>query len=170
MLKLTNRWLPGTAAALSLATLWLMTGLLATNLLAAPINPDLRFNTNAQEQQYQKLVKELRCTVCQSESIYESNSSLAADVRRKVYEMTLEGQTEQEIIDYMVERYGDYVRFRPAMQSNTFALWLSPFALLLVGGLIWWQVVARRKSTSQAAPAALSEQDKRQLAKIRQQK
>lgn len=152
-----------------LAYLCLLGWLVTAPLHSAPINPNLEFNDTTQEAQYQKLVKELRCTVCQSESIYESNSPLASDVRRKVYEMTVEGKTEQNIIDYMVERYGDYVRFRPALQGNTLLLWSSPFVLLVVGGLIWLQVVSRRKKTSAIEIAELSSQDKKLLASLRKQ-
>jgi cytochrome c-type biogenesis protein CcmH len=86
---------------------------------AAPLVNPVDFDTPEQEAQYQKLVRELRCTVCQSETIYESNAALAGDMRRRVYEMTAAGASEQEIIDFLVQRYGDYVRYRPAFQANT---------------------------------------------------
>lgn len=135
--------------------------------LQAAISKPLDFETEAQEQQYQKLVRELRCTVCQSESIYESNSALAADVRRRVYEMALAGKTEAETINFMVERYGDYVRYRPAFQANTLALWFSPFVLLLLGVGIWWQVVGRRKNINKVVE--LSAEDRQSLARVRKE-
>lgn len=143
-------------------------GLLWSFSVQAAIAQPLDFETEAQERQYQKLVKELRCTVCQSESIYESNAALAADVRRRVYEMALAGKTEAETINFMVERYGDYVRYRPAFQKNTLALWFSPFLLLLVGGFIWWQVVGRRKKVIEVAE--LSAEDRELLASVRKNK
>jgi cytochrome c-type biogenesis protein CcmH len=112
---------------------------------AAPLVNPVDFDTPEQEAQYQKLVRELRCTVCQSETIYESNAALAGDMRRRVYEMTAAGSSEQEIIDFLVHRYGDYVRYRPAFQANTVLLWTSPFLILVVGGLIWMQVVRQRR-------------------------
>ncbi|MFY0989150.1 cytochrome c-type biogenesis protein [Halomonas sp. C05BenzN] len=118
--------------------------LVAGAVRAAAIGEPPAFPTPAQQQQYQTLTRELRCTVCQSETIHESNAALAADMRRRVREMTLAGRSEEEIIDFMVQRYGDYVRYRPALQANTALLWASP-ALLLLGGLVlWWRIVRRR--------------------------
>lgn len=136
------------------------------SVFAVAIGQPLEFDDQAQERQYQKLVKELRCTVCQSESVYESNAALAADVRRRVYEMTLAGASEQEIIDFMVTRYGNYVRYRPPLQKDTLLLWSSPFLLLLVGGLIWWQVVHRRRQFME--PPALSSADLKVLAALKE--
>ncbi len=131
--------------------------LMATLLLPAaqadmPHGIPTEFNNLAHEQQYQKLVRELRCTLCQGGSIYESNAPLAADMRRRVYQMTAAGHTEAEVVAFMVERYGDYIRYRPALQLNTLLLWLSPVLLLLLGVLCWYLVVLRKPAAAAAAP------------------
>ncbi len=113
---------------------------------AVAIGEPVEFESEAKERQYSRLVRELRCTVCQSETIYESNAPLAADMRRRVYEMTAEGRSEEEIIDFLVQRYGDYVRYRPPLQANTILLWTSPFLALVVGGGIWFTVVRQRRA------------------------
>ncbi len=130
---------------LVLAGLFLAAVVLASPVAALPMGKPVDFETQEQEAQYQKLVRELRCTVCQSETIHESNAALAGDMRRRVYEMTAAGASEQEIIDFLVQRYGDYVRYRPAFQANTVLLWTSPFLILFAGGMVWLQVVRQRQ-------------------------
>lgn len=122
------------------------------------------FHNLEQEQRYQKLVKELRCTVCQSESIYESNAAFAADVRTRVYEMVQEGKQDQDIVNFMVERYGDYISFRPALQKNTWVLWFAPVLMLLLGIGIWRSVVANRRLQAKTHQE-LSDEDKAELAR-----
>ena len=121
---------------------WLLPAGLA---MALAIGEPLEFASEAQQRQYDTLVRELRCTVCQSETIHESNAELAADMRRRVYAMTLDGQDAESIVGFMVQRYGDYVRYRPPLQANTLLLWASPLLLLLAGGFIWWRIVTGRR-------------------------
>ncbi|MGR4066362.1 cytochrome c-type biogenesis protein [Billgrantia sp. C5P2] len=125
--------------------LWLAAGL----AMALAIGQPLEFDSTAQQRQYDTLVRELRCTVCQSETIHESNAELAADMRRRVYDMTLAGHDAEAIVEFLVQRYGDYVRYRPPLQANTALLWASPFLLLLGGGFIWWRIVAGRRRMEQ---------------------
>ena len=132
--------------ALVVAALATAVVLSAGNAGAVAIGEPVEFESEAKERQYSRLVRELRCTVCQSETIYESNAPLAADMRRRVYEMTAEGRSEEEIIDFLVQRYGDYVRYRPPLQANTILLWTSPFLALVVGGGIWFTVVRQRRA------------------------
>jgi len=97
-----------------------------------------------------KLSEELRCLVCQNQTLADSNAELAVDLRRQVETMISAGRSDREIRDYMVERYGDFVLYRPPMQGNTLALWLGPFAMLAGGGIIWWLV--QRRSRLAARP------------------
>jgi cytochrome c-type biogenesis protein CcmH len=110
------------------------------------------------EQRLKKLSEELRCLVCQNQTLADSNADLAVDLRRQVEEQVAQGKSDAEIKSYLVERYGDFVLYRPPVQGNTFLLWFGPFALLLVGGIVWL-VVQRRSGqaaarTGTAAPAA----------------
>jgi cytochrome c-type biogenesis protein CcmH len=93
------------------------------------------------------LAENLRCLVCQNESLASSRSGLAEDLRREVREQMKKGMTDQEIIDYLVSRYGDFVLFDPPMKSYTLLLWYGPFALLLIGlaGLVFQ--LRKRKNT-----------------------
>ncbi|MBA2778018.1 cytochrome c-type biogenesis protein [Billgrantia kenyensis] len=141
--------------------LWLVAGFAMALALGQP----LEFESEAQQRQYDSLVRELRCTVCQSETIHESNAELAADMRRRVYEMTLAGHDGDAIIDFMVQRYGDYVRYRPPLQANTYLLWASPFLLLFGGIIAWWRIIVGRRSMPQRPD--FTEQERAQLEQLR---
>lgn len=90
------------------------------------------FDTTEHEESYKKLVAELRCLVCQNQNLADSNAELAVDMRRKTYEMVSAGKSEQEILDFMVTRYGDFVMYRPPMKPITILLWFGPFLLLVI--------------------------------------
>ena len=92
------------------------------------------------------LAENLRCLVCQNESLASSHAELAEDLRREVRELIQKGMSDQEIKDYLVARYGDFVLYDPPMKSSTLVLWFGPFALLLVGlGALFFQLRSRRK-------------------------
>ncbi|WP_114279025.1 cytochrome c-type biogenesis protein [Thioalbus denitrificans] len=106
------------------------------------------FDDPVKEQRYRKLSEELRCLVCQNQNLADSNADLAKDLRNQVYNMIEAGKNDAEIIDYMVSRYGEFVLYRPPLQTNTVLLWAGPFVLLL-GGLAGLAVfVRRRKATT----------------------
>ncbi len=93
------------------------------------------------------LAENLRCLVCQNESLASSHAELAEDLRREVRELMQKGMTDQEIKDYLVARYGDFVLYDPPVKSSTLMLWIGPFVLLLAGmGVLFFQVRNRRKS------------------------
>ena len=98
--------------------------------------------------------EELRCLVCQNQTLAESDASLAADLRRQVESMIVEGRSDAQIKSFLVERYGDFVLYRPPVQSNTWALWFGPFALLVIGIAVWIGINRRRRLTSDGAPGA----------------
>lgn len=103
------------------------------------------------EKRMQAIAGELRCLVCQNETIAASNADLAVDLRRQVREMLREGKSEREIIDYMTARYGDFVLYRPPVKGSTALLWFGPAALLVGGVAVLWLVLRRR---SRLAPDA----------------
>ena len=103
----------------------------------AAANPALEARMN-------RITAELRCLVCQNQTIADSHSGLATDLRQQVREMLQRGQSEQEIIDYMTARYGDFVLYRPPFKASTVLLWLGPLLLLIVGVLTLVRVLRRR--------------------------
>jgi cytochrome c-type biogenesis protein CcmH len=94
---------------------------------------------------YQQLTEELRCLVCQNQNIAESNAGLAADLRRQVREMLLAGNSNDEILTFLTDRYGDFVRYRPAVNQRTWLLWVGPL-LFLGAGLVMLVPVLRRRA------------------------
>jgi cytochrome c-type biogenesis protein CcmH len=91
----------------------------------------MQFEYPAQEARYHELIKELRCLVCQNQNLADSDADLARDLRDKAYEMIIAGRSDQEIVDYMVDRYGDFVLYRPPIKTSTIVLWVGPFVILL---------------------------------------
>ena len=117
-----------------------------------------RFETPEREALYKKMIAELRCLVCQNQNLADSNAELAVDLRRKTYEMVSAGKSEQEIMTYMVARYGDFVLYRPPMKSITFFLWTGPFIILGVGVFILFRVI--RKKSAKTTDESLSEEQR----------
>jgi cytochrome c-type biogenesis protein CcmH len=107
---------------------------------------------NALDTRLKKLESELRCLVCQNQTLADSNADLASDLRREVRDLALAGRNDSEIRDYLVARYGDFVLYDPPFKRTTLLLWLGPFVLLAGGALVWWQVLRRRQRASAAAP------------------
>jgi cytochrome c-type biogenesis protein CcmH len=130
-------------------------------LPAFAIDTGQAFDDPAQQQRYERLIRELRCLVCQNQSIADSNATLAADLRREVRDMIEAGRGDDEIRAFMTERYGDFVLYEPPMAPRTWLLWLAP-ALLLLGGIgVTSVVVLRRARAAKANPAALEEEPDR---------
>lgn len=105
------------------------------------------FDDPAKEQAYQSLISELRCLVCQNQTIADSNADLAKDLRQQVYDMLQQGKTEQDVVDFMTQRYGDFVMYKPAFKLKTALLWLGP-VLFLLAGIIAVVTVAKTKQRS----------------------
>ncbi len=104
------------------------------------------------EQRLITISEELRCLVCQNESLAGSRADLALDLRREIRTLIKAGKTDAEIMDFMVSRYGDFVRYRPPVKPITWVLWFGPF-LLLIGALVGLARMVRRSQSSAAAPA-----------------
>jgi cytochrome c-type biogenesis protein CcmH len=125
-------------------------------LQAAPIET-YTFESPEQEETFYKLSDELRCLVCQNQNIAESNADLAKDLRREIYNMINEGQSEEQIIDFMVQRYGDYVLYRPPMKPLTWLLWFGPAIVFLFG--VYYAIKRFRSLSTDVPQSDLSEQD-----------
>jgi len=124
--------------------------ILAATLTAGPAMARVevkQFDNPEQEERYDKLIAELRCLVCQNQNLADSNAELAVDMRRKTYEMVKQNKSEKEIANFMVERYGDFVLYRPPLNSNTLLLWTGPFLILLIGLALLARTVRKRRAT-----------------------
>jgi len=113
---------------------------------ALAIDAERAFDDPALQQRYENINRELRCLVCQNQTIADSNATLASDLRREVREMIAAGKTDDEIRTFMIERYGDFVLYRPRMTAGNFLLWAAPVLLLAFGAFAVVRVV-RRKAT-----------------------
>ena len=99
---------------------------------------------SALQARFESITKELRCLVCQNESIADSNADLAVDLRRQVRELLVAGKSDDAIFGFMTDRYGEFVRFSPPLEGKTVLIWGAPFIMLLVGGVIIYRVVRQR--------------------------
>ena len=104
-----------------------------------------KFDTESQRQRYHTLVDELRCPKCQNQNLAGSDSEIAADLRRELHRLLLDGKTDREIKTFMVERYGDFVLYKPRFQASTALLWLLPVGLFIIGILALIVIVRSRR-------------------------
>ena len=121
------------------------------SLYAVDKNP-IAFETPEQEQQYSDLIEELRCVVCQNQSVGDSNAELAQDVRDLVREKIQAGETTEQITDFMVERYGDFVLYNPPLKTKTVVLWIGPIVLVLIAFLMLVYFIRRHANTTVTSP------------------
>jgi cytochrome c-type biogenesis protein CcmH len=134
------------AAFLLLACLFASNVPFASAGEATPLAEDPVF-----EARVMRLSEELRCLVCQNQTIADSHAGLAIDLKNQIREQLRAGRTDAEVLAYMVERYGDFVLYRPPVKATTAALWYGPFALLAFGGIVVVMVVRRRRPHAEAA-------------------
>lgn len=128
---------------------------------AAPMPPqpaeDRPLADASQEARAQAIHRSLRCVVCQNESIAESNAVLAADLRAVVRERVAAGDTDEEVREYMVARYGDFVLLKPPFEADTWVLWLGPFAVVLIGAIAIAAYLRRRRGQPEAQALTAAE-------------
>ena len=126
---------------------WLfLTALLFSSVVFSAIDA-LNFSSPQQESDYHQLTQSLRCPQCQNNNIADSNATIAVDMRGKVFELLQEGKKRSEVVDYMIQRYGNFVTYDPPMTTSTIVLWIAPILLVLIGILF----VFKRKSKSPSA-------------------
>lgn len=98
------------------------------------------FSNSQQEQRFNRLITQFRCLVCQNEDLASSNAALAGDLRKQVYDQVIQGKTDEDIKQYMVHRYGDFILFSPPFNWRSWLLWMGPFVLLIMGLFIIYRI------------------------------
>lgn len=121
-----------------------------------------QFNNPAQEAQYRAMIEELRCPKCQNQNLAGSDAPIAQDLKQKTYELVKDGQSDQQIRDYMSERYGDFISYRPPVRPSTWILWFMP-PVLLVLALTGWLLMVRRRSQRRPKAVGLSAAEQAKL-------
>lgn len=124
------------------------------------------FDNDNQGQVFRELTKELRCPKCQNQDIADSNAGLAKDLRDKTYQMVHQGKEKQEVIDYMVARYGNFILYDPPMMASTLILWLGPLGVIVIGLGVMLARARKVPRAKQAAPQGLNEEECNRLAAL----
>ena len=144
---------------------WLfLTALLFSSMAFSAIDA-LNFTSPQQESDYHQLTQSLRCPQCQNNNIADSNATIAMDMRGKVFELLQEGKSKNDVVDYMVARYGNFVTYDPPMTASTLVLWIAPLLLVLLGVVF----LLRRKPKTQSAVKSqdvLTDEDNARLAEL----
>ena len=144
---------------------WLfLTALLFSSVAFSSIDA-LNFSSPQQESDYHQLTQYLRCPQCQNNNIADSNATIAVDMRGKVFELLQEGKSKNDVVDYMVARYGNFVTYDPPMTASTLVLWIAPLLLVLLGVVF----LLRRKPKAQSAVKSqdvLTDEDNARLAEL----
>lgn len=123
-----------------------------------------QFRDEVERERFRGLTEELRCPKCQNQNIADSNAPIATDLRREIFRMLEEGRSDKEIVDFLVMRYGDFVMYKPPLDSRTWLLWYGPFGLLGLGAIVLCVLVLRRRKVEQApAQIALSAAERERL-------
>jgi cytochrome c-type biogenesis protein CcmH len=137
--------------------------LLTVFTLSASASIDVyQFDTPLQEQQFRQLIDSLRCPKCQNQNLSGSDAEVAKDLKDRAYRLMKEGKSDEQIRAYLIERYGDFISYRPPLRAGTSLLWFGPFLLLLaVAGILMWRV--RRPAQ---APLPLSDAERQKLAQL----
>lgn len=136
--------------------------LLASHLSSAAIEVH-EFKNEIDRQRYQSFIDEMRCPKCQNQNLSGSDSPIALDLRNELYLMIEEGKSDQQIVDFMVERYGEFILYRPRLSPATVLLWAAPVLLLVFGALCLWLLVRKRRRLAQEVETGLSQQERARL-------
>nr|WP_228254796.1 cytochrome c-type biogenesis protein [Aquirhabdus parva] len=140
---------------LSFPRLLLLACALATTMVIAA-DGNLTFKSSEQETQYHRLIEEFRCPKCQNANLAGSDAPIAQDLKQKTYELVQNGRTDQEIRDFMVTRYGEFISYKPPIKPSTWLLWFTP-PMLLALGLMGWLLRARQRQGVSTAPLSSEE-------------
>lgn len=121
------------------------------------------------KERFKNLTSELRCLKCQNQTIYASGAGLADDLKKQIRSQIYAGKTDEEIIEYMVVRYGDFIRFNPAIDKKNLVLWIGPFVFLLIGGVLLIRFIKDRKNHADDESQVITEEDRLRAKEILKQ-
>lgn len=124
------------------------------------------FDTPEQQQRFRTLSNELRCPMCQNTNLTGSSGGVAEDLRREVYRMIMEGWSDAEIEQFMFERYGDFIFYRPRLRAETILLWFGPLIFLLIGGLVAYSVWRKARSYDEKDESGLNDEEQARLKEL----
>lgn len=127
-------------------------------VFASPVDT-YKFTDPVKKQRYQDLIEELRCPKCQNQNLADSNSPISQDLRKQVYDQIQQGKADQEIVDYMVYRYGEFILYRPKLNQKTYFLWFGPIVFIAFGAILMIIFVRRQKKQI----STINEADKAEL-------
>jgi cytochrome c-type biogenesis protein CcmH len=144
---------------------YFLLALLLSSVAAAEVTDVYDFSDRAQEQRYQNLIEELRCPKCQNQNIADSNAPISKDMRDVVYRMMKDGASNEEIVESLVGRFGEFVRYKPELDSRTFLLWATP-AIAVFGGLLVVAGVVIRSRRAGQDTESLSAEEKARVDKM----
>lgn len=134
---------------------------MSMSVYASPVDT-YEFSDPVRKQRYQDLIEELRCPKCQNQNLADSNSPISQDLRRQVYDQIQQGRADQEIVDYMVYRYGEYILYRPKLSEKTYFLWFGPAVFVVIGLIIMILFVRKQRSQKRT----INESEKAELASL----
>jgi cytochrome c-type biogenesis protein CcmH len=135
---------PRLAASIGAFALAGILGMFACSAAMEAVDANGQLEDHALQARFERITQELRCLVCQNESIADSNVELAGDLRRQVREMLVAGRSDDAIFKFMTDRYGEFVRFSPPLEPKTLLIWGAPFMMLMLGGVIIYRVARQR--------------------------
>ena len=141
----------------------LLAGLMTATSAGAYTLEEFTFEDPAQSEAFRELIEEIRCLVCQNESLAGSQAELAQDLREEVYRMFQEGKSRDEIVDFLVARYGDFVLYDPPLKPSTYVLWFGPFFLISIGAFF---LVRTLLSKRQSRDRELSDEERQRLQEL----
>lgn len=136
-------------------------GLTLDVVQASPVDT-FEFNDEVTKIRFQALSKELRCPKCQNQNLADSNSPIAADLRKELYDLLQQGKADSEVVDFMVDRYGEFVLYRPRVSSVTYILWFGPALLILIGVIVVIVILRKKPATKENLALNTAQQEKLQ--------
>jgi cytochrome c-type biogenesis protein CcmH len=134
---------------LLLILVWL--ALFVSAPLSAATLAEFTFDDPAKTEDFREIIEEMRCLVCQNESLAGSNAELAVDLRHEIYDMMQAGQSKDDVISFMVDRYGDFVLYNPPLKPSTYPLWFGPLILFLIGAVVMMRAIKKKKQSQETS-------------------